>query len=54
MMCVLLGKDARTDTGLPPITNDSIAIQKSGNLRFAPASAKADAYKLLTERRRRL
>jgi len=25
MMCVLLGKDARTNTGLPPITNDSIA-----------------------------
>ena len=22
MMCVLLGKDARTNTGLPPITND--------------------------------
>ena len=25
MMCVLLGKDARTNTGLPPITNDSLA-----------------------------
>ncbi len=25
MMCVLLGKDARTNTGLPPITNESIA-----------------------------
>jgi predicted TIM-barrel fold metal-dependent hydrolase len=25
MMCVLLGKDARTNTGLPPITNESLA-----------------------------
>src|SRR5438477_5618812 len=25
MMSVLLGKDARTNTGLPPITNESIA-----------------------------
>src|SRR5215470_10589622 len=25
MMCVVLGKDARTNTGLPPITNESLA-----------------------------
>jgi uncharacterized protein len=25
MMCVLLGKDARTNTGLPPIANESLA-----------------------------
>src|ERR1051326_6303169 len=31
MMCVLLGKAARTNTGLPPITNESIAEAVGNN-----------------------